>query len=197
MAGDTVRLIVEWPNGTKLPVRVATTATGADLIGLLRFSCRPDQLFFLLFDGVCLNPKRKLSRQRICADDVIQVVIVADNDSSLDSSDDGFVGEEMSSDSIDAVCCEILRITDVQFNLVESHKKGGLIYQQLIADSDSDEPAQEHPTVVPPPPTGVSSDPLPEFPGDTGAPEPRAESRAAGHSRALMSAGQIQGEWKW
>jgi hypothetical protein len=177
----SVRLLIEWPNGTKLPVLVPATATGSDLVNLLRFSCHEDQVVILLFEGICLHPKRELLRQQLYPDCMIQVVLV----SEARTSDDEFDDQEISSESI---CNEILRIADVQFNLVEGHKKGGLIYQQFLGESDSDDPAPEpQVTVCPPPPSEISNDPLPQWPGGKEIPA---------HDR-LVDTGRVRREWNW
>jgi hypothetical protein len=192
----SLRLVVEWPNGMKLPVRVPATATGSDLVSLLRFSCDQDQVLILLFEGNCLHPKRELLRQQIYPDCTIQVVLVSETRMFCVSSDDEFDDQEISSESFDSICDEFLRISDVQFNLVEGHKKGGLIYQQFLGESDSDEPTPEpQVTVCAPPPSEISKEPLPHWPGKE-IPDPRVESRPTGHDR-LVDTGRVRREWNW
>jgi hypothetical protein len=63
------------------------------------------------------------------------------------------------------VCGEILRIADAQFNLLEGHEKGGLIYKQFLEESESeDEGSEPETTVCPPQLAEILTDPLPELP---------------------------------
>jgi hypothetical protein len=50
-------LVIEWPNGTRLPVRVAPTGTGEDLMKLLHFSGFRYSPFLLVIAGNYINPK--------------------------------------------------------------------------------------------------------------------------------------------
>jgi len=162
MAAMGLRLVVQWPNGTKLPVRLPAAATGADLMNLLQFSCRQDQLFILVLDGNCINPRRELSRQRVHQDCTIDVVMIPDGLSYFVSSDDEVDEQEITSESFDSIYREIMRLTDVQFNLLECHRKGGLIYSQFLDESETEETSDEpHVTVCASPLTEIPKDPLP------------------------------------
>jgi hypothetical protein len=63
------------------------------------------------------------------------------------------------------VCDEFLRIANAQFDLLEGHEKGGLIYKQFLEESESeDEGPEPETTVCPPQLTEIPTDPLPELP---------------------------------
>jgi hypothetical protein len=147
-------LIVEWPNGSRLPIRVSRTAMGEDLLTLLSFCCRNDQQVKLVFEGCCIHPGRQLCQQRIQPHSTIRVIQLSDDPADTGSDDDQF----------DAICPELFRIADVQFSLVEGHKKAGHIYRTMLIDqSDSDESDSSDSvlTVIPERAQDVSNDPLP------------------------------------
>jgi hypothetical protein len=73
------------------------------------------------FQGHLPDPRRERLQRQVYPDCRIQVVLV----SATRTSDDQEI-------SLDSICNRILRIADVQFNLVEEHKKGGLIYERFI-----------------------------------------------------------------
>jgi hypothetical protein len=147
-------LIVEWPNGSRLPIRVSRSAMGGDLLTLLSFCCRNDQQVKLVFEGSSIHPGRQLCQQRIHPHSTIRVVQLPDDRADLGSEDDQF----------DVLYPELFRIADVQFSLLEGHKRAGHIYRTMLMDtsdsldSDSDDP---FPTVIAERAAAVSHDPLP------------------------------------
>jgi hypothetical protein len=154
-----LKMIIEWPNGTRLPVRLASDATGADLIALIRFATTARSPVFLLNDGHFLHPRRQLRRQRIHENSVIRVV-------NLGSPVFNFFEDEQvkpKDELIDPVFTEILRITDMQFQHLESHRKATAYYQAILADSvqSEAEPAERHPTMLPPNVSRISEEVLP------------------------------------
>jgi hypothetical protein len=201
----SLRMIIEWPNGSRLPVRLASHATGADLIALLQFACPANSPFLLLKDGHYLHPQRQLCRQKIHDDSVIRVVNFATPRHSLIFSDET-KSDDLQSESLDGIFSEILRLTDLQFNLLEAHKKGELICRSFLADPRDDEPEPEvHKTRVPAPPAAVSVDPLPLLRGSSESETDYGDSDEDGEDDGAMTAksGRVlkphrfEREWNW
>jgi hypothetical protein len=196
----SMRLFVEWPSGSRLPIRVATSATGADLLNLLSFCCRGDQQITLVFNGVCINPRCHLYQQRIHENSTIKVVDVTESlTSDSDSSDYGFSGPPFES-----ICPELLRITDIQFSIVEGHKTARQIYQtMLVEQSDIDESDWEQPgTVFPGKAPDISKDPLPTWDGFSGSDEDAIDrldsiGQSEGRGNSLFSPHKFKREWDW
>jgi hypothetical protein len=154
-----LKMIIEWPNGTRLPVRLASDATGADLIGLIRFATTAHSPVFLLNDGHFLHPRRQLKRQRIHENSVIRVVNIGSLAFNFFEDEQGKPKDE----SINPVFTEILRITDLQFQQLESHRKATGYYQVILAEAVhlEPEPAERYPTILPPTASRISEEPLP------------------------------------
>jgi hypothetical protein len=55
----SLRMIIEWPNGSRLPVRVSSNATRSNLIALLQRASPGHSAFLLVKDGHCLHPERE------------------------------------------------------------------------------------------------------------------------------------------
>ena len=160
----SLRLIVEWPNGARLPVRVGSSATGEDLINLLRFSFTPDSICMLVHDNVYVKPGNTLACQ-MKENQIVKVLQVpkgsfSETDYSDSDDDDG--------EGFDGICSEVLRIADVQFNMIEGHRKGGVIMRNYLKEqSDTDESDSEAmTTVLGEKLTEIPSDPLPKWPVD-------------------------------
>jgi hypothetical protein len=160
-------LFVEWPNGSRLPVRLPHSATGEDLLNLLRFSCRDDQGITLVFDGVCINPRVQLCQQHLKQDSTIKVVRVSSPLTRPESPADDYYDFWFADDSFDAICPELLRLADIQFRIVEGHRSGGQFYRQMLMEQSEPEEAEyeQPPTVLKPRPDSVSKDPLPPLDG--------------------------------
>jgi hypothetical protein len=163
----SLHLFVEWPNGTRLPVRLPRTATGEDLLNLLSFCCRGDQGIKLVFEGNCVIPKLQLCHQHMTQDSIIKVIRVTCPLTHATSPVDDYFDTGLPEDTFDAICPELLRLTDVQFRLVEGHRNGGHLYRQMLLEqSDTEESEYEQPpTVLKPTPDAVSKDPLPPLIG--------------------------------
>jgi hypothetical protein len=156
-----LRLIVEWPNRTRLPVRLSASATGADLIKLLQFCLHDDSLLALVVNGICIQPRETLFTQRIEDDSLIHVVPFSPTFDFPMSSDEEFDELETIQSSIQA---EALRIADLQMTLVDGAPKCGNLYRQYLREIESDD------TIVDPEPTVLTTnpeireDPLPMWP---------------------------------
>jgi hypothetical protein len=155
----SLKMIIEWPNGTRLPVRLASDATGADLIALLQFATTAHSPVFLINDGHFLHPRRQLRRQKIHENSVIRVV-------NFEATSFNFFDDEppkSRDESMDQIFAEILRITDMQYHQLESHRKAIAYYQSILADSARPEvePSQRPSTVLPPAPARMSDEALP------------------------------------
>jgi hypothetical protein len=159
----SIRLFVEWPDGSHLPVRLSRGATGEDLLDLISFCCRDDQQIILVFDGTCLNPRVQLCQQRIQENSTIKVVKLSDSFSDFIARRAESSPLALGEDSFESICPELLRITDLQFSIVEGHRNGGQLFRSMLMEqSDSDESDFDQPrTVLPLQPAEIPRDPLP------------------------------------
>ena len=164
LLGDlSLRVIVDWPNGSRLPVRVSRYATGEDLINLLRFSFTPDAVCVLMYKGAYVNPTYALSRQ-MKSNDVVAIrrvprdLLVVDSDWSSDS-------EDAEIDEFSRVYGEVLRLADVQFNLFEVHRRGALMLRSCLKEQSESDDNDTEPvaTVFGEKLTEIPSDPLPKL----------------------------------
>jgi hypothetical protein len=152
-----LHFVVEWPNGSQLPVRLPSTVTGSDLLHLLSFSYGHDQSISLISDGSFIYPNSPLTTLK--QGGIIKVVLASPNN-DLDDFD-------IPDDSLEELCAELLRIADVQFRFVEGHRTGDRFYRQLLLEeSEAEESARERPvTVLGEQPDCVSKEPLPTLIG--------------------------------
>jgi hypothetical protein len=197
MCDGSLPLLIEWPNGTRLPVRVAPTATGEDLMKLLHFAGFRDHPFLLVVPGNYINPKLELMRQMVRQNSVIRVVRIS---AIIEPAE-----ADPETDAYDGVYTEMLRIIDMQFNNLEGHKKGGLIYRSIL--SDNTETVETHSergtTVCPLPAAYVSTDPLPApvRTSDSEMDESESDDSLPNHSgdrdRPLFEPNTVQREWNW
>jgi hypothetical protein len=104
----------------------------------------------------------------------------------LELEEEDFGQREVRGANADAICNEILRITDVQFNILEGHRKGGIIYRSFLNDQSETEESEseQERTVCPPPATAVVEDPLPQLPSRSGDSE---EDEFESYSSSLRS----------
>jgi hypothetical protein len=190
-------LVIEWPNGTRLPVRVAPTATGEDLMKLLHFAGFRYHPFLLVVAGNYINPELELTRQMVRHNSVIRVVRISAVVEPAEA--------EPETDGFDGACAEMLRIVDMQFNNLEGHKKGGLIYRSIL--SENTETVETHSergtTICPLPAAYVSTDPLPEpiRTSDSEMDESDSDDWPPSHSgdrnRPFFEPNRVQREWNW
>jgi hypothetical protein len=146
---------------------MAATSTGADLMSLLRFCTNQStEKMALVVGGMFIQPRRELNSQRVCENTVVKVVKIGQNGVDDQEIEEEIGCEETRTSSIDGICNEILRIADVQFNILEGHRRGGMFYRSFLNDqSDTEESESEvEVTVCPPPLTKISEDPLPQWP---------------------------------
>jgi hypothetical protein len=193
-------LFVEWPNGSRLPVRLPQSATGEDLLNLLNFSCRGDQGITLVFDGVCVNPSVQLCQQHLRQDSTIKVVRVSSPYTRPASPIDDYYEFLLADDSFDAICPELLRLADSQFRIVEGHRNGGQFYRQMLMEqSDTEETESEQPpTVLKPRPDSVSQDPLPPLVGSESDDDELDRFDGFRHADgSIFAAGGARQTWCW
>jgi hypothetical protein len=182
------RLFVEWPNGSRLPVRLARTATGGDLLNLLSFCCDQDQQVKFVHNGTSIDPARQLCEQRIPQNSTIKILHLC---TEID-------------DPVETFRSEVLRLSDVQFNLVEGHRNGGQFYRSILGDLfDGDGIALEQPrTVVPQRATAVADHPLPPLlrssdSEDEWADRPDSVRQADERENSLFHPDGFEREWDW
>jgi hypothetical protein len=184
------RIIIEWPNGTRLPVRLASDATGADLISLIQFATTAHSPVFLVNDSHFIHPRRELRSQRIREDSVIRVVHYRPPLENHFFSDGGLRRRGIWPER---VFTEVIRISDMQFNQLETHRRTGQSYWLAEAEATEGWEATEmHATVVPPSPARVSEDPLPMC--RTSSDEEEAEEVGL---PGFLDGRKVQGEWQW
>jgi hypothetical protein len=156
----SLRMFIEWPNGSRLPVRLPSDATGDDLLRLLRFAFRKNQTILLLVNGTCLQPLCQLSRQQVLQDAVVRVVNFSDWFHELtDDEDSDRAAQSESGNAYD----EMLRIRDLQYRHIEGWPKGGALYRALLEETSDDEETdiEQPPTIVAPRLAEIPTDPLP------------------------------------
>jgi hypothetical protein len=155
-----LRMFVEWPNGSRLPVRLPSDATGDDLLHLLRFAFRQNQTILLLVNGACLQPTRELSRQRVPQDAIVRVVNFSEFQSDVSDDEESDHG---SGGDFGNAYNEILKIRDLQYRHIEGCAKGGALYRALLAETSEDDESEAEPipTVLAPTPPQIITDPLP------------------------------------
>jgi hypothetical protein len=163
----SLHLFIEWPNGSRLPVRLPPNATGQDLLNLIGFCRRGGTEIALLYNDLCVNPTLQLCQQHLKQDSTIKVARLPSTFAHPTSPVDDYYDFALPDDNFDALCPEILRIADVQFRIVEGHRNGGHLYRQMLMEqSEPDESESEQPpTVLRPRPDSVSKDPLPPLAG--------------------------------
>jgi hypothetical protein len=183
-------LVIEWPNGTHLPVRVAASATGHDLMKLLQFAGFRNRPFVLVAAGGYVDPKVELSQQMVHHHSVIRVVPVSAVAEDSDPPPHVF----------DAVYAEMLRLFDLQFSLLEGHRAGALLYGSLLNDgSDTVEThSKRGTTICPLPATSVSTQPLPPPPRDSESDIPDSEwENESIIDRPIFEPNRVHREWRW
>jgi hypothetical protein len=156
-----LRLIVEWPNHTKLPVRLSASATGADLIGLLHFCLRDDTILALIANGICIRLRETLLTQHIQSDCLIKVVRISPNFDFPMSSDEELDEFEVLPPSLQA---EALRIADLQMALIDGAPQCGAFYRRYLMEIESEDPIPEPEPTVLSANAEIREDPLPVWP---------------------------------
>jgi hypothetical protein len=193
----SMRLFVEWPSGSRLPVRIAGTATGADLLNLLSFCCRGDQQITLVSNGVCIDPRSHLSQQRIHENSTIKVVKVSDSVTIGTEATDYPLSDQL----FESICPELLRLTDIQFSIVEGHRSARQVYRTMLVDeSDTDESDSEQPrTVFPVKPSIIPKDPLPLWDGlnEEAMDGFDLVGQSEGGENSLFPTQRFRREWDW
>ena len=160
----SVRVIVEWPNGCRLPVRISPETTGQELVELLKFSLAPGSICVLIYKGAYVDPKYALAVQ-VGQNDVIAIRHAPPE---LLEYSDYTDSEDVEIDELGRVYNEALRLADVQFNMIDAHRRGGVVMNSYLTErSDSDDSCEEKTeTVFGEKVTEIPCDPLPTIPLD-------------------------------
>ena len=160
----SMRVIVEWPNGGRLPVRISLNTTGQELVELLKFSLAPDSICVLIYRGAYVDPKCALAVQ-VRQNDVISIRPAP---SELLDYSEYTDSEDAEVDESGRVYDEALRLADVQFNMIDANRRGGVVMTSYLTErSDSDDSCEEKTeTVFGEKVTEIPCDPLPTIPLD-------------------------------
>lgn len=159
---EKMRVIIQWPRGSSLPVRISPNATIEDLAHLLKFALRPFEEMVLLHHNIILHPYATLESQGITEDEKIAVVIQARSYLSKDDYEDDITSKMRLQIMIQDVFQEFLRLNDLRVNAVDTY----LIQQGAAALLDYDDESDDsdiEPTNLEPTPSKISDDPLPKF----------------------------------
>lgn len=141
-----MQLIVVWPQGSKLPVRVSRSAPVSELAHLLRFACRGDKKLVFFHKGILLDQSQTFDELGIKPSSLIDVRIVEKDAADLVHS------------MQDPVENEMLRLTDLR-NKKRDSEMGVMPGKEESTSDDTFEP----PTVVSAKPVAIREDPLPEI----------------------------------
>ena len=139
-----MRLVIVWPQGSKLPVRISRTDPVSELAHLLRFVCHRNKKLVFFHNGTALDPRRTFQELGINHDQHITVQIVEKD------------GDEVNDQFEDPVRTEMLRLTDLRYQKRDSEM--GVIPRR--EDSTSDE-TFDSPMVISAKPITIREDPLP------------------------------------
>lgn len=127
----SLRLLIEWWNGSRLPVRLSPSATGYDLLCLLRFSFDEDTECLLMNGDQQIKLHLDLASQHITQDQVIHVFCISKMHAHQDAD---AMPSNMEINVLEDVYNEILRINDVRFNALEGRPQGEMIMNNFLQE---------------------------------------------------------------
>ena len=107
---EQMKVLVQWSNGSKLPVLTKKTAKISELSKLLKFACSHYEEVQFLYKGNLLDPNTTLESHFIRDNDVIDAFIIQKTSRN----------QELLNSHIQSVVLEAAKITDRQLNMVEN-----------------------------------------------------------------------------
>lgn len=150
---DELKIKVEWPSGTMLPVLTHSSVPGSQLIRLLRFACNTNEEIILFHHGIPLDLELSLEAQLVNDGDILKAnIICRQNQNEIELSK-----------KIRELAIEAAKLSDRQFA-----KRELLPIKQKISPRTSSDDFIDYNEDSPNPPFQnhaqcISSDPLPSF----------------------------------
>lgn len=146
---DEIKVLIQWSNGSMLPVLTKKSSKASDLLKLLRFACSSKEEIKLRFNGILLNPEMTLESQSINDNAILNAAIIPKSP----------IKSQQLDKKIQSVILEAAKIADRQHNLLN---KCQYRYKQ-IDNSSSDNDYYEFFAYKDKKSKKIASDPLPTF----------------------------------
>lgn len=168
MSQGTMRLLLQWPKGRSLFVKVIRSDTPRTLLETVcdKTKCGVDSM--LLHKGRRLNPSLTFAYQNVRNGD--SLIVYEQENISRNAKDDTIT-------SFDSKIYSIMReaqiVHDRSFSNFEMNRKASLVYEKLyqsedFQDGSDDLPSDAFETRIPEKRETVCDDPLPTLPSDDG-----------------------------
>ena len=126
----TLRVIIKWPEGSTLPIRISPCSTGAELNRLVQLSLGSAHKLYLIHKGVRVDPEKSLESQGVQMDAEITIV-----KQTKEEIIDDLQRKVLIQSQIKALFMESLRIHDMQMNM---HDTQLVLQQQSIFENPDD-----------------------------------------------------------
>ena len=114
------QVTIEWPNGVRIPVILSKNLTLSELLSIVNFSIRKNYNYQFTANGKKIIHSIPLLSQGIKSGDVIRIVQIRKHDISWKYAKNEFN--------------QVLRLTDLQFSMVEGNKKSGKIFKAMFSE---------------------------------------------------------------
>jgi len=155
-----IRVIIQWPSGTVLPVFIKCLDTVGDLIRMLDMCTPKKDEIQLFFRGFLLSPELTIAANAIRKNDVIKVGFVCKpikqkpRKNSSGRSGRSYIKE---------LYRESLRIDDLKFKVLEGNSLCSLAFQEMYKSIKDypDYSEDEEITIIAEQPKAISNSPLP------------------------------------
>lgn len=122
-----MKILIQWANGSFLPVMVKKSSKYSDLSFLLRFAYSPDEEITFFFNGTPLNQEATLESQMIKEDDTLLAII---------SPKQNNISKKKMKRKIKSIVSEAAKVSDWHYNAMEKENR---YYNNVENESTSDD----------------------------------------------------------
>lgn len=106
---DELKVLIQWPNGSILPVLTNKNSKGSELIKLLRFAYSSKEEILLFHNGIHINLDNTLGNQFIKENSVIEAFFTPKSQNS-----------EQLDPNIQSIFLEAAKLSDRRYNVLET-----------------------------------------------------------------------------
>lgn len=122
-----MKILIQWANGSFLPVMVKKSSKSSDISFLLRFAYSPDEEITFFFNGTPLNQEDTLENQMIKEDDTLLAII---------SPKQNNISKKKMKRKIKSIVSEAAKVSDWHYNAMEKENR---YYNNVENESTSDD----------------------------------------------------------
>lgn len=151
---DELKVLIQWPNGSVLPVLTSKTSKASDLMKLLRFAYSPDEDIYLFYKGNQLNPEISLDDHLVIENEIIEAFFTPKSKNIAN----------IINPKVQSIVLEAAKVADRRFNLLENQQHRFQLPEENEDDEDDNFYNDFYTDVNNEQITkSISSDPLPTF----------------------------------